>query len=58
MRKSEKALLRGIIKMIPIEECDMPIACLWRDYAPEFSYATFKNYFKVFNKKRGLKWKS
>lgn len=48
MLNSEKAELKRIIERIPNWEIDRKyIAEIHRAYAPEFSYATFKNYWRA-----------
>ena len=50
MLYSEKAELKAIVKSIPEKEIAVPMAELWRKYAPEYCYASFVKYFKVFKK--------
>jgi hypothetical protein len=53
MKNTEKAELRQIVKNIPISECNKSVSSLWKEYAEDFTYGTFRQYFKIFNKLNG-----
>ena len=54
MNNKQKSELRKLVRYdIPIEECNEKIMKLWKEYGEEFTYGTFRNYFKIFNRLNG-----
>lgn len=53
MKNTQKTELKQIVRSIPISECNQSISKLWKEYAEDFTYGTFRQYFKVFNQLNG-----
>jgi len=50
MQTKDKKELRGIVKEIPEIMLKQNVKTLWRKYAPDYNYGTFRKYLSCYRK--------